>query len=424
MNKSFIVTRLENGLRIATSNMPHMKSVSTGVWFGCGSRYENIKINGVSHFIEHLVFKGTKKRTGDEICEMIEGVGGEINASTSEESTVFYVKIIREELPLAIEILLDMVVNPAFKKDFLEKQRDIIFEEIHMYEDTPPNHVEDLFNSLVWKDHPLGLNILGTIESMSGISRKDIIEYNRRMYCSNNCVIVAAGNIDHNEFVRLIKKHTRNLRQGRSVQFRPMRLKHSKPSLLIENKKTEQAHLLLGVPALHWTHPKRYALKIISTILAENMSSRLFKSVREERGYAYSIHTGIDRHIDAGTFYVAAGIVTEKIVPAIRLILRELTRLTRTKIPKKEFERAKEFVRGNLIMGSEQTMGRMHWLGESLRMADRINEIDYTINAVMNVSAEEVRNLAKSLFRNKHLNLALIGDIDKKAPIEKVLRFQ
>jgi len=423
MTKSYSVTRLDNGLRIATKNMPDMKSAALGVWFGCGSRYETRKMNGISHFIEHLVFKGTKKRSGNEICETIEGLGGEINASTSEESTVYFVKIIQEKLPLAVDILLDMVINPVFKKEFLEKQREIVFEEIHMYEDTPPSHVEDLFNHLIWKGNTLGASILGSIESMTRISRKDITEYKGKMYTSNNCVVAAAGDIDHKAFVKLVRKHTRYLKPGKKPQFRKVRAKWSKPGLLIEKRNTEQVHVLLGVPALHWTHPSRFALKLISTILGENMSSRLFKSVREEKGYAYSIHTDIDRFLDTGSFYVGAGIVTEKIIPALKLVLAELGRLRKTKVPKRELERAKEFIRGNLIMGSEQTTSLMHWLGESLRMADRINEIDYTINALINVSAEEIRNLARSLFKDGRLNLALIGDIKDSSSIEKVLRF-
>lgn len=423
MERSYRITRLEDGLRIATTNMPHMESISLGAWFGCGSRYENKRINGISHFIEHLVFKGTKRRSGDEISEAVEGVGGELNASTSEESTFYYIRIVRDHLPLAAEILLDMVINPVFRREFLEKQRDIVFEEIHMYEDAPPNHVEDLFNGLVWKAQPLGYNILGTIKSMTGLSRGDIVKYKRKMYCSNNCVVAAAGNIDHDDFVKLVKKHTRGLRPGRRTPFRAIRTRQTKPGLLVERKQTEQAHIFLGVPALPWSHPGRYALKIISTILGENMSSRLFKSVREERGYAYSINTGIDRFLDAGSFYVAAGVETEKLIPALRLVLRELARLQRTKVPKKELDRAKEFVRGSIIMSSERTMSRMYWLGESLRMADRIDEINDTIAAVMSVSQDKIMALANSLFKNNRLNLAVIGDFDDSGRIEKTLRF-
>ncbi len=423
MAKSYTVTRLDNGLRIATTNMPNMKSVSIGVWFGCGSRYESKRINGISHLIEHFAFKGTRKRPGDEICETIEGLGGEINASTSEESTVYYIRIRREKLPLATEVLLDMVINAVFRKDLLEKQRDIVVEEIHMHEDRPSSHASILFDRLMWGRHPLGFHVLGTVESTSNITRKEIVKYTRKMYCSNNCVVAAAGDIDHEDFVRLVMKHSRNLRCGREVAFKPLRLRQRKPNLLVKQRETEQAHLLLGVPALRWSHRGRYALKLISTILGENMSSRLFKSVREERGYAYCINTGIDSFIDAGTFYVEAGIVTDKIKPAIRLIVREMSRLTRAKLPEKELERAKESVRGSLIMGSEQTISRMYWLGDSLRMANRIDEIDHTINAVMNVSAEGVRDLARCLFRQDRLNLALIGDIDSESSIEKCLRF-
>jgi predicted Zn-dependent peptidase len=422
MAKSYAVTRLDNGLRVATTNMPNMKSVAVGVWFGCGSRYENTRINGISHLIEHFVFKGTRKRPGDEICETIEGVGGEINASTSEESTVYYVKAMREELSLAIDILLDMVINPVLQKDLLPRQRDIVVEEIHMHEDRPSSYTGILFNRLIWGSHPLGFHVLGTIESMGKITHEEIVKYRRRMYCSNKCVVAAAGDIDHEDFVRLVAKYSRNLRRGRVLNFKPLRLRQTKPRLLVERRDTEQVHLLLGVRALSWNHRGKYALKLISTILGENMSSRLFRSVREERGYAYSINTGIDRFIDTGAFYVEAGILTEKIRPAIRLVLREMGRLTRVKVTKEELERAKESVRGSLVMASEQTISRMYWLGDSLRMADRISEIETTVNAVMDVSVEEVRNLARRLFRQDRLNLALIGNIDSESTIEKCLR--
>jgi predicted Zn-dependent peptidase len=394
-----------------------------GVWIGCGSRYENESINGISHFIEHLVFKGTQKRTGDEICETIEGVGGEINASTSEESTLFYVKVVREQLDTAAEILLDMVINPLFAAEFLEKQRDIVFEEIHMYEDNPHTHAEDLFNSTLWGDHPLGFNILGSVKSMGLLSQRDIKSYKNKMYTSGNCVIAAAGDIDHKEFVRLVSRHVRGLRKGEPVKPVPVRSRRTKARFIIERRETEQVHMILGVRALPWSHRDRFALKVISTILGENMSSRLFKSVREERGYAYSINTGIDRYLDAGAFHVTAGVVTEKTVPAMRLILREMSRIAGSRVSKRELDRAKEFVRGSLAMSSEQTMSRMHWLGDNLRMWNRVTDIDKIVEAVMSVTADTVRQVAARLFRSDRLSVAIIGNPVRDEMIAKYLSF-
>lgn len=421
--RSYQITRLDNGLRVATSFMPQMKSVSIGVWFGCGSRYEEKRTNGISHFIEHLVFKGTEKRSGDEICEAIEGFGGELNASTSEESTEYFVKTIREEVQNASEIVLDMVLNPSFKPGYLEKQRDIIVEEIHMCEDNPSSHVEDLFNALIWKDNPLGFTVLGSIANIKNISRDDIIAYKQRMYCANNCVVAAAGDIEHTNFVGMVRKNTENLNRGAPSRFKPVRNTQLKPALVVENKDTEQVHLILGVPAVKWADNRRYALKLISIILGENMSSRLFKTVREEQGLVYSIQSGIDRYIDTGAFYVSAGIVTEQIIKAIKIILSEMAELKKTTVPKKELDRAKQYFRGSIIMDSERTMSRLHWLGENLRMADRIYDIEETINAVMNVTADDIKHLAETIFINQRLNAALIGPIKNSNAIKKILKF-
>ena len=420
---SYKLTVLDNGLRVATTEMPGMKSASVGVWIGCGSRYENTVTNGVSHFIEHYVFKGTRRRSGDEICESIEGLGGELNASTSEESTTFYVKIIREKLALAVDVLLDMIMRPVFAAEYLEKQREIVIDEIHMYEDNPTTHVEDMYNGVMWGKHPLGYNILGTVESINATRRGGLVDYWRKMYHSANCVVTAAGDFSHDEFLGLVKKRTRSFRRDESACYGAARVRQSRPRLSVERKDTEQVHLIMGVPALKWTHPDRFALRLLSTILGENMSSRLFKSVREERGYAYSISTGMDRYLDTGSFNVSAGIVTRKIVPAIRLILREMSNLIGKKVSNRELDHAKEYIRGGMIMSSEQTMGRMYWLGESLRMANRVNEIEYTIDRLMSVTPADIMRVASELFITRRLNLALIGDISSVEPIEKALRF-
>ncbi len=411
------IEKLSNGLRVVTSYMPHMQSVAIGVWVKAGLRNESRRINGISHFIEHLVFKGTKNRSDDEISQSIEGVGGILNASTGEEVTFFYSQVPRDKFALAIEVLLDIVVNPVFKGEYLEKQRSIVLEEIHMYEDRPSSVVQDLINEVMWGNHPLGRRILGTEESIHGISRRDIAEYHKRMYVTGNCVVSVAGAATHEEVVRHIARHTRKMPRGGRQRFTRVRTAQRNAATLVREKKTEQCHFCLGVRTFHREHPDRFGLKLLSTLLGENMSSRLFREVREKRGLAYSIHTDIDRYMDIGAFVVSAGVVVDRTREAVTTVLRELRKLKTRRVPKQELGRAKEYSIGLIKMGMDRVMTQMLWAADSLLLSRKIMTPQEIIHRFQAVTPEDIQRIANNIFLEKQLNLAIIGPIseDKRA---------
>ncbi len=420
--EDYKISTLNNGLKIITTEMPYMQSVAIGVWVHCGLRYEPKRLHGISHFIEHLVFKGTRKRGGEEIFQSIEGIGGILNASTGEEATFYYVQVAKDEFSFAIEVLLDMVINAAFRAEYLEKQKDIIVEEIHMYDDKPSCIVEDLFNELLWKNHPLGRKILGTEKSIRSISRNDIVEFKNKMYTSNNCVISVAGNVEHDLVVEEVKKSGRNFRRKGAKRFIPALDTQRQPGLIVHKKDTEQSHILLGVKTFHREHPDRFGLKLLSTILGENMSSRLFREVREEKGLAYSISTGIDRYLDTGCFFVSAGVVNEKIKNAVKLILKELEKIRSKKVGKNELERAKEYLRGQLSMGIEKTMSNMVWAGENLLLSKKVIPPHQIIDRLNRVTADDIQRIANKILKHSKLNLAVVGPVSNENQLRESLK--
>ncbi len=416
------VEKLDNGLRVVTSYMPEMHSVAIGVWLGCGLRHEAKRVNGISHFVEHLVFKGTKKRSDHEISQAIEGVGGILNASTGEEITFYYSQVPRERFALALEVLLDVVINPLFKAEYLEKQRGIVLEEIHMYEDQPSSVVQDLFNEVMWGNHPLGQRIVGTEESVRNISQRDIREYHRGMYVTGNCVVSVAGAPTHPEIVKEVRKNTRYMRRGARQRFVRTKDVDTAPKVLLRQKKTEQCHLCLGVKTFHREHPDRFGLKLISTLLGENMSSRLFREVREKRGLAYSIHTDIDRYMDTGAFVVSAGVVIDRTREAVTTVLRELKRLKTQSVPKAELGRAKEYVVGLIRMGMDRVMSQMMWAGENLLLSGKALSPEEVIRNIQAVTREDIRRIANHIFVENQLNLAVIGPLTDRKEAMKWLK--
>jgi len=415
------IEKLDNGLRVVTSYMPQMHSVAIGVWLKAGLRNESRRINGISHFVEHLVFKGTKNRSDQQISQSIEGVGGVLNASTGEEVTFFYSQVPRDKFALALEVLLDIVVNPVFKEEYFEKQRSIVLEEIHMCEDRPSGVVQDMINEVMWGKHPLGRRILGTEQSIHGISRKDIREYHRRMYVTGNCVVSVAGAAEHDEVFAQVAQHTRDMPRSGRQRFTRVRKTQTAPAVLVHQKKTEQCHFCLGVRTFHREHPDRFGLKLLSTLLGENMSSRLFREVREKRGLAYSIHTDIDRYVDTGAFVVSAGVVIDRTKEAVSIVLRELKKLISRTIPKRELGRAKEYVIGLTKMGMDRVMAQMLWAADSLLLSRKIMSPEEVIRNFQAVTAEDIQRIANNVFLEDQLNLAMIGPISDNEGVVKWL---
>jgi predicted Zn-dependent peptidase len=416
------IEKLPNGIRVVTSHMPQMHSVAVGIWVGSGLRHELKRLNGISHFVEHLVFKGTKRRSDREISQSIEGVGGVLNASTGEEMTFFFSQVPREKFPLALEVLLDITVNPVFREDYLERQRSIVLEEIHMYEDRPSSVVQDLINEVLWGTHPLGRRILGTAENIGRISRQDIREYHRKMYLTGNCVVSVAGAPSHGEVVTAVRRHTRYMRRGGRRGFARVRSVASGPEAIVNPKETEQCHFCLGMKTFHREHPDRFALKLISIVLGENMSSRLFQEVREKRGLAYSIHTDIDRYMDTGAFVVSAGVVVDRTREAVATVLRELKKLKSRPIPKAELGRAKEYVVGLTKMGMDRVMSQMMWTGESLLLSRKIMGMEEVIRRIHAVTREDIQRIANDIFVENQLKLAAVGPIPEQKEVVKWLK--
>ncbi len=410
---SYIKTTLDNGLRVITYPMPRMRSVALGIWIKVGGRYENQDNKGISHYLEHMLFKGTKKYSCRRLKESIEGIGGSLNGFTSEEYTCYLVKIPYVRLQDGVSVLSDMVLNPSLNKEDMEKERTVILEEIKMYEDLPQSHVHDLLDELLYPDQPLGMKILGSFNSVNRLTNKELAEFKSRHYCSANIVVSASGCLKHNELVRRIKGNFSGLKEGARGSFLPASLTQSSPKLKILDKDTEQTHLALGFHALSKSDPMRYILDIFHIIIGGNMSSRLFEEVREKKGLAYEIASAVKRYNDTGVFLVHAGIDNRRVPEAIGLILDELFKTRSELIKSDELKRAKEFYLGQLMLSLEDTMDNMLWVGESLVSLDKVSPVKEIISKVNAVSRIDIRKLANRLITKEGINLALIGPAKK-----------
>ena len=404
-------SELDNGLKLIANEMPGRQSLSLGIWINAGGRYDTFKNKGISHYLEHMLFKGTKKYSCNEIKESIEGIGGSLNGFTSEELTCYLVKIPSRYLEPALDILSDMVLDPALRKEEVKKERTVILEEIKMYKDQPQSLIYDLLDELLWPDQPLGAPIIGTFDSVSGISDKNLFQFKQSNYTPANIVVSAAGALDFGLLVELVTKKFSRHKGGDKNAFLRIKERQESPKLKILNKGTEQTHLALGFNSFKRDHPLRHALGLLHIILGGNMSSRLFNELREKRGLAYEIGTIIKRFQDTGAFMVHAGIDNRKVPEAIRLILSELNKCIDKPVSKDEFKRAKEFYLGQLMLALEDTLEYMLWIGEYTATLDKTYSIEEIIKQVNKVAIEDLRDAAKQVFRESKLNLALIGPL-------------
>jgi len=416
------VSRLENGLTVATAEMPHMASVSLGFWVGVGGRYEPARLNGVSHFIEHLLFKGTRKRSAREISQDVEGIGGYLNAFTGEENTCFYSKARHDRFDELLEVLADMFLHSRFDPADIDKERGVIKEELAMYRDQPAQYVHELLNETQWPDHPLGRPLTGTEKTLDGMTRSDLVGFQRSNYVTGTTVIAAAGNLSHRRVLKSVARFApRFVRGGRPV-FVPARNGQSGPRLRLFTRKTEQTQLALGLRTFSRHDDRRYALRLLNTILGENMSSRLFQVVREDRGLAYNIYSALSFFADTGDLVIAAGLDTNRLPETLRLILRELKRLTETPPPAAELKRARDYVLGQLDLSLEGTENQMMWLGEQLIGYGRIVSPAEVKRRLHQVRPSEIRALAREIFRTDRLNLALVSPLRDETKIKGLLQ--
>jgi predicted Zn-dependent peptidase len=415
-------TTLDNGLRIVTTTMPHTRSASFCFFIGVGSRYENEAVAGVSHFIEHLLFKGTKKRpTSGDICSAIEGVGGILNAGTNKELTLYWTKTAKIHFPLSLDVITDILLNSKFEPAEIERERQVVIEEINMSKDSPASMVSLLIDELLWPGHSLGRDTAGTKESMAGITRDAILKYLRTYYSPNNAVVSIAGNIKHQEAVDMVSEATAGWKRKKaSPAFQPYRPQPN-PRIRIQNKDTEQAHLCLGLPGLSMLDPRRFALDLLNVILGEGMSSRLFIEIRDKMGLAYNIYSSSDHFLDSGCLTVYAGVDPKKLTITLKAIMEQLS-LIKELVPEEELSRAKELAKGRLLLRMEDTRDVAGWTGGQEILTGRILTMDQVTQKIDAVTAEEMKKLAQELLVGEQLRLAVVGPVKKEEPLEKLLK--
>lgn len=410
----FKQTILKNGLRVVTHNIKERSSISMGICMDVGGRYEEKEVCGAAHFLEHIVFKGSRNYSCGEIKEKIEGVGGSLNAFTTEEATCYYAKIPTKHAARAFDILADMVFSPKIPKREVEKERTVILEEIKMYDDLPQYYVLHLLDQLLWPQHPLGENLTGTSASVSGMTKAALKNFHARHYTSGNAVIAACGEVKHEEFVRLVRRKLEKIPAGAGTGFLPAPGLEDKPKVSLFYKQTEQMHLALGMPALSHHHPDRYVEKILHIILGGNMSSRLFNEVREKRGLAYSIGSTVKTLRDTGAFMVRAGVDNRKIVDAAELILKELGRIRRGGVQSEELNRAKEYFIGQIQLALEDTMDYMLWIGEATLSDDECKTVEEIVKSIKKVTPADVKRVAGDILRPERFHLAVVGPLDDR----------
>jgi len=416
------LTTLSNGLRIATLTMPQTQSVSIGLWVGVGGRYEPARLSGVSHFIEHLLFKGTRRRTAREISEAVESVGGYLNAFTAEETTCFYAKAAHHHLERLADVLCDMYLHPSFAAAELEKERGVIKEEILMYRDQPQQYVHELLTETMFPKHPLGRALTGTVETVGAMSRGDVARYKSSKYLAANTIVAVAGRCYHDDVVDLFESKLGAMAKARGMpQFARIENRQSRPRFCVHKKETEQTQVALGVHGYSRHHPDRYALRLLSILLGENMSSRLFQVVREQHGLAYAIQSSTGFFADTGAFVISAGLDNKRLGKALRLTRRELRRIADKPPASVELENARNYALGQLKLSLESSTNQMMWLGEHLLSYGRVAEPSEVERGIKAVTAEDVQRVAADLFRANRWSAAVIGPLDDSREIRSAL---
>lgn len=414
---------LNNGIRVILNPMPAMESAAIGVWVAAGSRNETKRISGASHFLEHMIFKGTPAMTSRRIKEEIEGRGGSLNGFTSEEMTCYLAKVSARHIDIALSVLSEMVLHAHLSQREVERERTVIVQEIKMYHDLPNHHVHDILNALMWPRHPLGFPVAGDIRSVRSITRRDLLDYKKANYIPKNIALVLCGNLDQDKVMQRINRIFRFNVKKKPAPCASFKNAQSCPQMKILHKDTKQSHLSMGLHAFGRMHEDRYKLTLLHIILGANMSSRLFENIREKRGLAYEIGTEIKRYKGTGAFIVNAGTEHSKARKVISLILKELKKARESSIPEKEIKRAKEYFRVQFSLALENTMDHMLWLGERVVASGRLPEKDRIIKEISSVSAQDLQRVAKDVFRAKNLNLAMIGPVRdrEKRELEKEL---
>jgi predicted Zn-dependent peptidase len=413
---------LNNGLRLVTAAMPHTRSVSISFFIGAGSRYEDDKHAGISHFIEHMCFKGTDKRpTSVEVCTVIEGVGGMLNAGTDKELTIYWCKVAQSHFHSALDVLVDVLLNSRFDPVEIEKERQVIIEEINMSLDSPAQRVSMLIDELLWPGHALGRDVAGSKESVAAITRKMMLEYLSRQYQPDNAVLAIAGDIKHKEVAADVSRSVAGWQKRKPrAGYAPYKGEIGR-RVLIEKRDTEQTQLCLALPGLSIVHPDRFKLDLLNVILGEGMSSRLFAEIRDKLGLAYSIQSYAEHLLDTGVLAVSAGVDAKNLPVAIKAILAELSRLKEA-IPEVELSKAKELFKGRILLRMEDSRSVAGWMGGQEIISGKILTIDEVMAIIDAITAEELKKLAEEILIGESLRLAVVGPISPDEPLEDLLK--
>ncbi len=417
------ILTLENGLRVILVPMPGVATASVMVMTGTGSRYESRKENGLAHFLEHMFFKGTKKRpSAKAISEELDGVGAVYNAFTAKERTAYYAKVSKEFLDTALDVITDIFLNSTLPAKEITKERGAVIQEIDMYEDIPMRNVSDVFDALMFgTEHPLGRSILGPKENIRSFKQKDFSSYHKKHYTAGNTVVCVTGSFDTKKVLAKIQKEFAGLAKGNVVQPLPYAAQQDSARVSIKEKKTDQTQLMLGLPAYPYGHPDEYALEVLTTILGGGMSSRLFTEVREKRGLAYSVHAWTDKYPDVGALVIQAGVEHAKLEKATSTILTELKKMRRTPIDKSELNKAKAYLKGTLTLTLETSDRVAEHAATSVINLGKIRTLEEDIAAINAVTVGDVLRVAKDLFRGERLNLAIIGPHQHGSELKKLL---
>jgi len=398
---------LDNGLRLITETMPHVRSVTIGVWLMRGSRHESDDRGGIAHFVEHMLFKGTATRTAEDIAQAIDSIGGQLDAFTAKEYASYYIKVLDEHLPLAVDLLSDIVLRPAFPIDEIDREKKVILEEIKMVEDTPDDLVHELFTQHFWEGHPLGRPILGSKETVERFTVDTLRQYFENAYVASNMIISAAGNIEHPRVRELVEGAFGALKSaGEPLSAQAPRVV---PQVITRTKELEQSHLCLGTNSYPQSHNDRYVSYILNTVLGGSMSSRLFQTVREKRGLAYAVFSGLSAYRDAGNITIYAGCANDAVEQVIDLCVEEMRGMKRTPVPEPELRRAKDHLKGSLMLSLENTASRMSHLARQEIYFDRHFGLDETLAGVESVTAADIQRVAADLFANGSLAATVLG---------------
>jgi predicted Zn-dependent peptidase len=411
---------LPNGLRLLTERMPHVRSVSIGVWLARGSRHEPQEQGGIAHFVEHMLFKGTASRSAEDIAQSIDSIGGQMDAFTAKEYASYYIKVLDEHLPRALDVLADIVMRPAFSIDDIEREKKVVLEEIKMVEDTPDDLVHELFTEQFWAGHPLGRPILGTKETVEALTQDSLRRYFDAVYTAPNLIVAAVGNVEHAQVRDMLLRAF----EGLPVTSDPIGEGAPRvvPQITIRNKELEQSHICLGTGGYQQDHADRYATYILNTILGGSMSSRLFQNVREKRGLAYSVFSGMSAYRDAGQLTIYAGCANDAVGELIDVVIIELRRMKDEPLPDAELQRAKDHLKGSLMLNLESTSSRMSHLARQEIYFDRHFGLDETLQGVERVSQDDVQRVARDLFTDKALAATVLGAVDGlEIPRERLL---